>query len=167
MTWVVVLSLTYKLNFFEVKSVYVVSAYRFVTIVSVWTATSYIMSLFCSWLLILCCTLADHSREDFATYQLVTLGEPFNLSVLPFLICKIGIITASTSWFIMRIKRVTTSEVLRAGLARYVLYKCLFPSQRILHLLSEKIFPGREIFRDYTSYLNHLSHILKRRLKFD
>lgn len=126
MTWVVVLSLIYKLNFFEVKSIHVVSAYRFVTIVSAWTATSYIMSLFCWWLLIYC-TLADHSREDFVTYQLVTLGKPFNLSVLPFLICKIGIITASTSWVIMRIKRVTTSEVLRAVLARYVLYKC-FPA---------------------------------------
>lgn len=72
----------------------------------------YNVSLF-AWLLIYC-TLADHSREDFAIYQLVTLGELFNLSVLPFLICKIGIITASTSWVIMRIKRVTTSEVLRA-----------------------------------------------------
>lgn len=52
-------------------------------------------------------------KKRFAAYQLVSLGKFFNLSVLPFYISTIGIVTASTFWVVRRIKRVNISEVLR------------------------------------------------------
>lgn len=67
----------------------------------------------------------------------MSFGKFFNLFVLPFHISTIGIITASTSWVVRRIKRVNNSEVLRT-VPDIIHTMYLLPSQDILHLLSEQ-----------------------------